>query len=156
MLAPLIIGAGIASTGLAGAGEKIKMYGSSVVTNWQQLDVGDEEGHIIAIFETKQLYFDQKNGEKFTRIAQNTSDINFKTGKGTMKSYGVLTGPDGDQRFNVSEGMLVGKGHWKGTATTVGGTGKYEGVKGTGTFEAYSMAKGITYVETEGELEFPE
>ena len=53
MLAPLLIGVGIASTGLAVAGEKTKMYGSCVDTHWQRLDVGYEEGHIIAIFETE-------------------------------------------------------------------------------------------------------
>ena len=137
------------------AGEKVKMYGTSVVTKSHQMKVGDEEGHIIILTESKQVYFNEKTGEKSTRVGQNIMDINIKTGKGSLKSYGVMTSPNGDKRFTISEGKPVGKGHWKGTYTYTGGTGKLEGIKGGGTFDSYSLAPGISYIEVEGEMEIP-
>jgi hypothetical protein len=144
---------GIAMIDCAVAGEKLKMHGTSVTTKSHQMKVGDEEGHIIILAESKQVYFNEKTGEKSTRVGQNIMDINIKTGKGSLKSYGVLTSPNGDKRFTISEGKPVGKGHWKGTYTYTGGTGKLEGIKGGGTWDSYSLASGISYIEVEGEME---
>jgi hypothetical protein len=140
----------------AQAGEKVKMHGTSVVTQWHQMEVGDEDGHVIAIFETKQVYFDEKTGEKLTRVAKNLSDLNFKTGKGTMTSYGVITDANGDKRFNHSEGRLVGKGRWEGTSTYINGTGKMTGIKGRGTWVSQALGNGISYVEAESEIDLPD
>jgi len=35
------------------------------------------------------------------------------------------------------------------------GTGKYEGVKGKGTWDSYSLAQGMSYMEIEGEQDIP-
>lgn len=42
--------------------------------------------------------------------------------------------------FGTWEGEAVGEGHWKGSWTVVGGTGKYEGGTGGGTWDSYSLA----------------
>ena len=106
---------GIAMIDCAVAGEKVKAHGTGVSTKWQQMEVGDEEGHVIAISESKAVYFNEKTGEKETQIAKYTWDINFKTGQGTLKGYGVMTSSSGDKRFTISEGKIVGKGLFKGT-----------------------------------------
>ena len=146
---------GVAMIDYAMAGEKVKLYATSVTTKSHQMEVGDEEGHVIVISESKQVYFNEKTGEKLTRVGQNILDINLKTGKGTLKGYGVMTSPNGDKRFTISEGKPVGKGHWKGTYTYTKGTGKLEGIKGGGTWDSYSLAPGISYIEVEGEMEIP-
>jgi hypothetical protein len=140
----------------AAAGEKFKSQAVSFVTNWQQIEVGDEEGHVLALVEQKQLYIDEKTGEKAVSTAKNLMDINLKTGQGSLKGYGVETFPSGDKLVRTHEGKPVGPGHWKGTWSIIKGTGKYEGSKGAGTWDAYSMGKGEpSYLEVEGEMETP-
>jgi hypothetical protein len=146
---------GIAMIDYALAGEKVKLHATSVTTKMHQMEVGDEEGHVIILSESKQVYFNEKTGEKETRVGINIMDINLKTGKGTLKGYGVMTSPNGDKRFTISEGKPVGKGHWKGTYTYTKGTGKLEGIKGEGTWDSYSLAPGISYIEVEGEMNLP-
>ena len=155
VLTAVLLVFGVAMIDYAMAGEKVKLYATSVTTKSHKMEVGDEEGHVIVISESKQVYFNEKTGEKLTRVGQNMMDINLKTGKGTLKSYGVMTSPNGDKRFTVSEGKPVGKGHWKGTYTYTKGTGKLEGIKGGGTWDSYSLAPGISYIEVEGEIELP-
>lgn len=138
------------------AGEKIKLHGSSFITEWQQLEVGDTEGHVMAIFKAKQIYLNEINNEKFTSSEVNTMDINLKTGQGSVKGYGVSEYMNGDITTRKYKGRSVGKNHWKGTWTFVKGTGKYDGVEGGGTWDSYSMGRGKpSYIEVEGEMELP-
>jgi hypothetical protein len=147
---------GLAMIDCAVAGEKIKAHGVSFVTNWNQIEVGDEEGHVIAIAEQKALYIDDITGEKTVDTSKNLMDINLKTGQGTLKGYGVETFPNGDKVIRMHEGKPVGMGHWKGTWSIVKGTGKREGVKGEGTWDSYLMGQGQpSYMEVEGEMEMP-
>ena len=146
---------GITMLDCAVAGEKSKWHGTSVATKWHQLEVGDEEGHVIAIYEAKQVYFNENTGEKMVSITNNTMDFNLKTGQGTVKGYGMSTFPNGDKTFRMHEGKPVGKGHWKGTHSYIKGTGKYEGIKGGGTWDSYSLAEGVSYIEVESEIELP-
>jgi len=146
---------GIAMIDYAVAGEKVTLHGTSVTTKSHQMEVGDEEGHVIILSESKQVYFNEKTGEKLTRVGQNIIDINMKTGQGNLKGYGAMTSPNGDKRFTITEGTPAGKGHWKGTYTYTKGTGKAEGIKGGGTWDSYSLAPGISYIEIEGESEIP-
>ena len=141
---------------LAMAGEKIKVYGTSVTTKYEMMEVGDVEGHVIMISESKQVYFNETTGEKFTSTGHNIMEGNMKTGEGWwLKGYGVSTYPDGDKGFRSVEGKPVGMGHWKGTWKITGGTGKYKGTTGGGTWESKTLEQGISYNEVEGEIEYP-
>jgi hypothetical protein len=146
---------GIANIDCAAAAEKMKSHGTSITTKWQQMKVGDEEGHVLATSEEKQIYINNKTGEKHVSICINNWDINLKTGQGTLKGYGVSTYPNGDKIFRRHEGKTVGKGHWKGTYSYIKGTGKYERVKGKGIWDAYSLAPQMSYMEVEGKLDMP-
>jgi hypothetical protein len=147
---------GAAMIECAVAGEKFKSHGVSFVTGWNQLEVGDEEGHVLATVDQKQLYFNETTGEKNVSTSKNLMDINLKTGQGSLRGYGVETHANGDKIFRMHEGKPVGKDHWKGTWSILKGTGKYEGVKGKGTWDSYSMGQGQpSYMEVEGELEMP-
>jgi hypothetical protein len=137
------------------AGEKIETSAMSVRTRWHSIEVGDEGGHTIAVYENKQVYADEINGEKSTGINKGILDMNFKTGKGTIIGYTVRTFPNGDKMFSKYEGQPVGKGHSKGTYTITSGTGRLEGIKGSGTWESRSLAPGISHVDFKGERFVP-
>ena len=146
---------GIATIDCALAGQKMKWHGTGVTTKWEQIEVGDEEGHVVAISEAKQVFINETTGEKSVSNSINNLDINPKTGQGTVRGYGVSTFPNGDKLIRAHEGKIVGKGQMKGTFTYIKGTGKYEGVKGGGTWHSFSLAPQVTYYEVEGEMEIP-
>ena len=146
---------GIATIDCAVAGEKMKWHGATYTVKWEQIEVGDEEGHVVAIYESKSIYINEITGEKTAGTSVNMMDINLKTGQGSVQGYGVSIDKDGDKSFRTQEGKPVGKGHWKGTWTIVKGTGKYEGTKGGGTWDSYSLTPKQSYVEVEGEMEMP-
>ena len=137
------------------AGEKIKVHGTSVTTKSEMMEVGDVEGHVIMISESKQVYFNEITGEKFISTGHNLMEGNMKTGEGWwVKGYGVSTYPNGDKGFRSVEGKPVGPGHWKGTWKVTGGTGKYKGSTGGGTWDTKTLGPGISYNEVEGEREY--
>jgi hypothetical protein len=133
------------------AGEKIKTSATSVRTKWHPIEVGDEGGHTIAVYENKQVYADDINGLSSTGVNKGILDMNFKTGKGTVRGYTVRTFSNGDKMISNYEGYPVGKGHSQGTYTIISGTGNFEGVKGSGTWESKSLAPGISHIDFEGE-----
>ena len=146
---------GIVMIDSAGAGEKFKGTATSVRTKWHPINVDDEEGHVIAVYENTNVYSKNENGETRTGISKGMIDMNVKTGKGTMKGYVVSTNPNGDKLFTRTEGQLIGNGQAEGIFSYVGGTGNLEGVKGSGVWKSKSIAPGISSLEVEGEREIP-
>lgn len=69
---------GIAIIDCAVAGEKMKWHGTSTTIEMKKIEVGDEEGHVMAITKAKQLYINEKTGERTTGISVNTMNINPK------------------------------------------------------------------------------
>ena len=145
----------ITNTDIVIAGEKFKAHGTSYTVKWEQIEVGDEEGHVVGITESKQFYFNETTGEKHPSTSIGIMDINTKTGQASGSGYGVTIDKDGDKMIRTWEGKVVGKGHWKGTYTYVKGTGKFEGIKGGGTWDSYSVAPKQSYLDVEGEWEIP-
>jgi len=142
----------------AAAGEKhqIKSHGASYTTTVNQIEVGDEEGHIILIFENQAIYFNEISGEKFADRGVGFMDINpNKPAEIYMTGHGIHTDKDGDKMIRSFKGKPVSKGQWKGVYTITGGTGKFEGVSGGGTFNSYMLTPKQNYVEVEGEIEMP-
>jgi hypothetical protein len=133
------------------AGDKVKAHATSVNTKFEKLDVGDVEGHFIAVYEAKQIWIDDDTGEKSIAISHGTIDMNAKTGEGEINGYSVRTYPNGEKWFSKYTGKPAGKGLSKGTYEYIGGTGKYEGLSGGGTWESQSMGPGISYTTAEGE-----
>jgi len=144
---------GIAMLDCAVAGEKFKAHGTSIGVEWEQMEIGDEEGHVVGISKSKQIYIDENTGEKSTSVSIGLLDINPKKGQVSGHGYGVSTYKDGSKAFRSWDGKAVGKGHWKGTWSVIGGTGKYEGAKGGGTWDSYSLAPQHSYLDVEGEVE---
>jgi len=148
---------GIATVDNAIAGEKVKQkwHGISYSTKFEQIDVGDEEGHIIAIYENKSIYVNEATGERAVDRGSGILDINMKTGIGSVRGYGELTYENGDKMYRYSEGKPVAKGISKGVWKITKCTGTLEGTKGGGTWTSYNMAPKQSFVEVEGEMETP-
>jgi hypothetical protein len=135
---------------LAFAEEMTKVHATTVVTKWHQIEVGDAEGHIIAVYESKGVWTAKGTDEQTVGISKAVMDFNVKKGEGTTKGYSERIHTNGDKMFSAYEGNLVGKGHFKGTWKWIGGTGKFEGLTGEGTWESKSMGPGVSIVEAEG------
>lgn len=151
----LIMIFGLCTADFAMAGEKIKAHGASTTVKWEQIEVGDVEGHVIAITESKAVYFDESTGEITPQITVGLMDFNLNSGMGSGHGYGISNLKNGDKRITRWESKSVEKGHMKGTFTIIRGTGKLEGIKGDGTFESYSLGLGQSHIEVEGEFEMP-
>ena len=147
----------IAMVNCALAGEKIKYksHGATFTDKWEQIEVGDEEGHVLAVYKSKAIYFNESTGKKSVCFSVNTMDINLKTGQGFVQGYGITTDKDGDKMIRSHKGKPAGKGHWKGTFVYVKGTGKYDGVTGGGIWDSYSLGQGKSHLEVEGEMQIP-
>lgn len=149
----MLFGSGINFT-LAGEKIKTKASGTSINTKWHEIEVGDTEGHVVAVFENTQVWVSEISGERVTAQSRGTMDLQKQSGQGTMKGYSVMTWKSGDQRFGSFEGQIVGKGQWAGTYTDIDGTGKYKGCSGGGTWKTQSLGRGISHIEAEGERIF--
>ena len=140
---------------MAGEKQKIKGHAASINVKWEQIEVGDKEGHVTAISESKRIGFFETSDEKYVGRSVDILDLNLKTGEGFGHGYLVSTDKDGDKRYSTWEGKSVTKGHWKGKWTIVKGTGKFQGIIEGGTYSSYMLAPGQSYSEWEGEIEIP-
>jgi hypothetical protein len=114
----------IAMMGEALAGEKVKGRNVYYTTQWQQIAVGDEEGHIIAISEAKSvttILLGKAIPDGLAGRAVGLWDMG-KTGIRSIHVYEEFTDKDGDKIYCEDKG----EGKW----SYVKGTGKFEGIKG--------------------------
>ena len=151
----ILIVFGIVMIDSAVAGEKMKWHGTGITVKWEQIEVGDEEGHVIGLSEAKQIYINETTGEKSTSVSMGVMDINPKKGQASGHGYGVSIDKDGSKTFRSWEGKAVGKDHWQGVWTVIKGTGKNEGATGGGTWDSWSLAPQHSYLEVEGEINLP-
>ena len=141
---------------IAGEKQKIKSHGAVYTTMVNQIEVGDEEGHIILIFENHAIFFNEINGQKFADKGVGFMDINPNNPANIyLTGYGIHTDKDGDKMNRSYKGKPVSKEQWKGVWTVTGGTGKFEGSSGGGTWTNYRLNEKQSYTEVEGEVETP-
>ena len=159
VIAIIILPFGLCTIDYAVAAEKVKCKseGALYSAKGEQIEVGDEEGHIIGFYELEGLYFDTLTGERLVDKAVAFMDMNNNTGRGVLRGYGVETNDDGDQMFRSFEGKPLGEKQWKGEWNITRGTGKFEGVKGGGvwTWASYDLEMNQGYLVMEGEMETP-
>ena len=91
VMALIAFAMGILLVGNAVAGEKFKgrtvMYG----TKWEQINVGDEDGHVVAVYESKGISTNLEGKQFFDGWPireTGVMDINLKTGVGSGHGYG--------------------------------------------------------------------
>lgn len=103
----------------------------------ETMEVGDIPGHVLGVAQKIGLLF-FSTGEVATYKATFYADLN--KGKGPFVDYSLITDQAGDTRFIKATGTAdtVSDGKkfvFEGTLECIGGTGKYEGYKGTGSFK---------------------
>ncbi len=127
----------------AQAGEKTEKFKGrhiSQITKIHVSKVGDVEGHIIGMLERRGLDF--KNGEVGTY--RNWITFDTTKGKGTCEGYSQVTYEDGSTTVAKVQGTLEPlegrRSTGKGTFTYIGGSGRFEGIKGGGpwTFKTFT------------------
>jgi hypothetical protein len=140
--------------------EKVKARNVMHGVKWEQVNVGDEDGHVIAVAEAKGITTNLEGkwfADGFAYHDTSLYDINLKTGLGSGQGYGDLTDKDGDKYYWTWEGKLLkggklGTGYWTGTWTIVRGIGKFEGIRGKGPFQGYIVG-GDNMADWEGDVE---
>ena len=133
------------------AGKYVKCRGVKHMVKWEQINVGDVEGHAIVLYESKGVVTNlQGKADGWIVHEMGTFDFNTKSGAGSWHGYSELTNPQGDKVYLTWEGMPT-----KGPLTFIKGTGKYEGIKGKGTWSAGPPAGDANefYTNWEGEVE---
>ena len=161
-IALITLAFGVALISDALAGEKVKARNVSHSVKWEQINVGDEDGHVVAVTEAKGITTNSEGKWLFNGWAYHDTslyDINLKTGLGSGQGYGDQTDRDGDKVYWTWEGKHLqggkfGTGYWTGTWTAVKGTGKFEGIQGKGTFQGYNIG-GDTLNDWEGDFVLP-
>jgi hypothetical protein len=149
---------GVALVADALAGEKVKGRIAGYNVKWEQVQVGDEEGHVTAIIEDKGISFMLMGKLLPDGILYRDStllDSNLKTWTGSHVTYSEYIDWDGDKYYSKQNGRLAGGGKWEGEWGFVKGTGKFEGIKGKGTWVGFTLSPTQWYVDYEGEVELP-
>jgi hypothetical protein len=118
----------------AGAEETLKFKFYSYTTKNECAPVGDLEGHMLCLL-TKWAFCILENGEIATELAVITNDT--IKGSGSAIQYRTMTFADRStiivKAVTTVEGTAAGKTAAKTTREIIKGTGRFEGIKGTGT-----------------------
>lgn len=99
----------MSTIGNAVAGEKIEGTAVKHSVKWEQIEVGDEEGHVVAVYEHKGI--DRRaDGKIFVYSECGVLDMKVRTGLGSGNGYGTSTDKEGDKVYWTWEGKCVKKG----------------------------------------------
>ena len=143
-------------------GERFKLRTAEYYTTWQKTDIDDEKGHMLAVTGAKTLTTNMDGkafGDGWAGHSVGSVELRLKTGTGSGQWYAEMTDEDGDKIYSISKGKRI-KGafwasYWEGETTYVRGTGKYQGIKGKGTWKAYPVAPNQSYSDAEIVVELP-
>ena len=153
---------GVALGSDALAGEKFKGRTVWYSTKFEQVGVPGEEKHFMALQDVKGIGSNTEGkafGEGTVERKVEILDIDLKSETGISHGYQESTDRDGNKIYYRTEGRRI-KGKfwasvWEGKSTILRGTGKYEGIRGEGTFSSYPIAPMQHYVDWEMEVELP-
>jgi hypothetical protein len=132
------------------------------VQKGEKMEVGDVPGHVVGVSETTGLIFITKgpgSGEIGMRKAITSFDS--VKGKGPFTGYYGYTFSDGSTMFTKAIGTATSvdggkRATYEGTYEVIGGTGKFAGMKGKGTFKGEGVGPretgGDGYVDATGTI----
>ncbi len=125
----LVISVWILGSGIEAGAEtmKFKVYGYE--TKAESVSIGDVEGHTLAL-RTRSAFCVLENGEVATQIAVMLGD--FIKQSGSVVAYQTITFSDGSTIITKAQGS-IGPSAQEGTREIIKGTGRFVGIKGTGT-----------------------
>jgi hypothetical protein len=157
-IALITLAFGVALVADALAGEKFKVRTVKYMTKWEQVNVGDEEGHAIAVGEAKGVATNKEGkwfGDGWVVRWTGQFDINPKAGKIVGRGYEEVTSKDGDKYFRAWEGKALKENYWEGKYAILSGTGKFEGIKGKGIWSVVTLEPQF-YSDEEWDIELPQ
>lgn len=140
------------------AGEKGRFRGRAVLyaTKYDEIKVPGTSGDVVYHGEQDGVIFNETGG---TFLANARYQVVFKgevsKGAAMAEGYKTFTMSDGSQVFAKWQGRKVADKRWNGTWTLIGGTGRYQGVRGQGTFDFTDVADKVGWDILEGEYEVP-
>jgi len=107
----------------------------------EMMEVGDVPGHVIGVLELRGLSFE--NSEVGTYSGWVTVD--YTNGSGKHEGYGLVTFEDGSTHVSKSQGTTKASEDGKtsvfeGTFTIIGGSGRFKGIKGKGSYSGKRIA----------------
>jgi hypothetical protein len=120
---------------VARADEILKWRHVQHTASMHSQDVGDIDGHSLSIAQLPGIAFFPDGSTGTTMVASSLDTIK---GSGTLAGYYTLSFSDGSALWFKFSGTTMVEGTksiLKGTASVVGGKGRYEGAKGEGTWE---------------------
>lgn len=140
--------------------EAKKISGTGKITNpvsESNLFPGDDPAHMLTLraAQAEDTTDDPDFGNVRVHFAET---VDKKGNSATVKGYRVHTHPNGDKSFSHFEGTSIytaadgSEGTFEGKWWITGGTGKYKGITGQGTYKGQVKLPAITY-EWSGEYE---
>lgn len=128
----------------------------------ETVEVGDVPGHVLGVAQQSGLLFFTKgpaSGEIGTRAGTLLFDI--VNGKGTAIGYAVQTFKDGSTLSYKSVGTVTSvdggkQAVFEGTYEITGGTGRFDGLKGKGTYKGERIGSPKTGSDSYGDFSVTE
>jgi len=154
MMASIAFAMGILLVSNTLAGEIIKGRTVYVSTKWEQINVGDEKDHVVAVGELKgvsTIIRGKPFGDGWLSWCKFVWDFS-PTAGANSNGYGTWADRDGDTIFWKFDRKASGVVEW----SFYKGTGKFQGIQGKGTANWVLTAEPtLTYSDWELEVEFP-
>jgi hypothetical protein len=134
LLGILVISSWILGSVIQAGAETLKFKSYTYVTKAESFPVGDVDGHTVG-FTTRRAFLVFENGEVATQKSVSTSDA--IKGSGASLTYQNITFSDGSTIIIKAVGAVTGTAPGaytsiKMTREIIKGTGRFEGIKGTG------------------------
>jgi hypothetical protein len=124
-------------------------------------DPGDAAGHMVVLTKANCTWptpLDIAGAKTKTAVDVGVADVH--GGTGTIHGYNTTTMDNGDKVAVSYQGTTKmnqdGSGTFSGTWKWTHGTGKFKGIKGSGTFKGGGAADGSSSGDIEGEYTLPE
>jgi len=154
---------GLAAHGASTGSGKISATGKAVTTlSLTKMSPGDNPKHEVSLIRRQDT--DVCSDPAFGTFQVDTVNFSdyYVRGTGAQRGYRIATHASGDKTFSAYEGITqverdqsgVDRYSFSGRWWYTGGTGRFSGIAGGGTYTGRLTAAGVVY-EWEGEYEMP-
>ena len=123
----------------------------------ERVEVGDVPGHVVGVAEHRGL-MSLDTGEVATHLGRLTFD--YTNGSGAFHGYNLVTFEDGSTKLFEAQGKTTaqpsGVSKFEASYAYIKGTGRFEGIEGTGSFTGKRIAPLTAGASAECYLDFTE
>ena len=131
----LVISSFVLASVIQAGAETLKFKHYTYVTHHESVPVGDEEGHTLYLM-ARRAFLVFENGQVATQCAVISGEL--IKGSASSFQYQTITFSDGSTIIVKAQTTVEGRGAGKpvaarSTREIIKGTGRFEGIKGTGT-----------------------